>query len=150
MCIYIFKIKMHAWIIIALYVTLNMHDLIILLIVEDLGKKCLFATRPPLDHKCSVLPVQSPLSSLDLVTVFCRTTRRWTCLVWTTCWKTAGVAGTVRATCTLTTARLSSYQRFVTKTAVLFYDGQTLKLITTSFTSFTSAFIGAAVVWVTS
>lgn len=41
-----------------------------------------------------------------------RTTRRWTCSEWTTCWRTAGAAGTVRATCTSTTARPSSSPRF--------------------------------------
>lgn len=48
----------------------------------------------------------TPLSS--------RITRPWTCSVWITCWKTAGAASTVRATCTLTTAPPFFCQRFVT------------------------------------
>lgn len=47
-----------------------------------------------------------------------RTTRPWTCSAWITCWKTAGAASTVRASCTSTTAHPSFYQRFVADASV--------------------------------
>lgn len=48
----------------------------------------------------------------SLSVVRCRTTRQWTCLGWTTCWRMAGAAATARDTCTLTIARRSSCPRF--------------------------------------
>lgn len=51
-----------------------------------------------------------------VLTLLCRTTKPWTCLGWTTCWKTAGPVSTVRDTCTLRTAPPFSHLRFVSNT----------------------------------